>query len=73
MIVQETYELGGRQFVRTFSDEGRYVTGGSPEAEYVEANDPAELGRTYAEGRVIEDEAAAADYEAALNRLGVEV
>ena len=79
MIVQETYELNGRRFVRTFSDEGRYVVGGSPEGEYVEANDPAELGRAYGEGDLIPDDerepddAAAADYEAALARLGVEV
>lgn len=73
MIVQETYEINGRQFVRTFSNEGRYVVGGVPEGEYVEANDPAELGRSYVEGRAIEDDAAAADYEAALARLGVEV
>lgn len=53
MIVQETYELNGRQFVRTFSDEGRYVVGGVPEGEYVEANDPAELGRVYTEGNLI--------------------
>ena len=53
MIVQETYELNGRQFVRTFSDEGRYVVGGVPEGEYVEANDLAELGRSYVEGGLI--------------------
>ena len=54
-IVQETYELNGRQFVRTYSDAGRYVVGGMPEGAYSEANDPAEFGRTYVEGDVIED------------------
>jgi hypothetical protein len=73
MIVQETYELNGRQFVRTFSDEGRYVVGGVPEGEYAEANDPAEFHRSYTEGRVIEDDADVADYQNALSRLGVEV
>ena len=53
MIVQETYEINGRQFVRTFSDEGRYVVGGVPEGEYVEANDPAEANRVYTEGGLI--------------------
>jgi hypothetical protein len=53
MIVQETYELGGRQFVRTYSDAGRYVVGGDPPGAYAEANDPAELGRTYVEGELM--------------------
>jgi len=53
MIVQETYELNGRQFIRTYSDAGRYVVGGVPSGEYVEANDPAELGRTYTEGELM--------------------
>lgn len=73
MIVQETYELNGRLFVRTFSDAGRYVFGGMPEGEYVEANDPADFHRSYTEGRVIEDDADVADYQNALNRLGVKV
>ena len=73
MIVQETYELNGRQFVRTWSDAGRYVAGGIPAGEYTEANDPAEFHRSYTEGRVIEDDADVADYQNALRRLGVEV
>lgn len=48
MIVQETYTLNGRVFVRTYSDAGRYVVRDG--VSYTEANDPAELGRTYAEG-----------------------
>ena len=55
-IVQETYTLNGRQFVRTYSDAGRYVVGGEPYGEYSEANDPAEFGRTYTEGEVMSDE-----------------
>lgn len=80
-IVTETYELNGRLFVRTFSDEGRFVVGGVPEGAYTEANDPAELGRAYVEGDLIPtengaidpDAATAADYESALSQLGVEV
>lgn len=49
-IVQETYELNGQQFVRTYSDDNRYVVGGEPYGEYPEANDPAEYNRTYTEG-----------------------
>ncbi len=74
MIVQESYELNGRQFVRTWSDEGRYVVGGNPEGQYTEANDPAALGRVYTEGEAIPAaDCEAADYESALGRLGVEV
>lgn len=53
MIVQELYEINGRAFVRTCSDENRYVVGGSPEGAYAEANDPAEAQRAYAEGETI--------------------
>ena len=48
MIVTETYELNGRQFVRTYSDANRYVVRDG--IEYGEANDPAEFGRVYTEG-----------------------
>lgn len=53
MIVQEHFEIDGRDFIRTYSDAGRYVVGGEPEGEYEEACDPAELGRTYTEGELI--------------------
>lgn len=59
-IVTETYELNGRQFVRTFSDAGRYVIGGNPYGEYSEANDPADAGRTYVEGDLLPEEERAA-------------
>ena len=79
-IRTETYELSGRQFVRTWSDSHRYVVGGSPEGKYTEANDPAEFGRTYVEGDLIPredwendpDEATSEDYEAALTEFGVD-
>ena len=50
MIVQERYEINGRQFIRTYSDAGRYVVGGNPEGQYAYANDPAEFNRQYTEG-----------------------
>ena len=48
-IVTEQYELNGRQFVRTYSDRGMLIHGGVPEGDYSEANDPADLNRTYVE------------------------
>lgn len=55
-IVTENYVINGRQFVRTYSDAGRYVVGGDPYGEYTEANDPAEFGRVYNEGGSIPPE-----------------
>ena len=49
MIKTETLTIGGKQFIRTYSDKGMMIHGGSPEADYSEALDPAELGRTYTE------------------------
>lgn len=54
MIVQEHFDVNGRDFVRTYSDEGRYVVRDG--VEYSEACDPAEFGRTYNEGDYMEDE-----------------
>lgn len=60
MIVTETYELNGRQFVRTYSDANRYVVRDG--VAYSEANDPAEFGRTYTEGDIMpQDESTLAD------------
>lgn len=53
MIQQKHFDVGGRDFVRTYSDAGRYVLGGEPYGEYTEACDPAEFGRTYTEGGII--------------------
>ena len=62
MIVQETLKVGARDFVRTYSDAGFMIHGGSPEGDYSEACDPAELDRTYTETDIPidadEDEAA---------------
>lgn len=53
MIVQE--RIG--DYIRTYSDQGVYIHGGFPEADYAEAIDPASLGRMYTEtDRPIEDE-----------------
>lgn len=53
MIIQE--RIG--DYIRTYSDQGVYIHGGSPEADYAEAIDPASLGRTYTEtDRPIPDE-----------------
>ena len=60
MIKTETITVGDTIFIRTFSDKGMYIHGGSPEADYSEALDPAELGRTYTETDIpVEDESTA--------------
>ena len=48
MIVQEHFEIDGRDFIRTYSNSGRFVVRDG--VEYSEACDPAELGRQYTEG-----------------------
>lgn len=49
MICTETITINDKQFIRTWSDAGMMIHGGMPEADYSEAIDPAELGRTYTE------------------------
>ena len=51
MIVQEHFEIDGRDFIRTTSDAGRYVVRDG--VSYSEACDPAEFGRTYTEGELM--------------------
>lgn len=53
MIQTDNFVLHGRKFIRTYSDEGRYVVRNG--ASYAEACDPAELGRTYTEGELMEE------------------
>lgn len=48
-IIQEHFLVGERDFIRTYSDAGMMIRGGSPEENYSEACDPAELNRTYTE------------------------
>lgn len=49
MIKTETITISGKTFIRTYSDKGMMIHGGSPVADYAEALDPAELGREYTE------------------------
>lgn len=51
MIVQEHFDVNGRDFIRTYSDADRFVVRDG--VEYSEACDPAEFGRTYTEGDVM--------------------
>ncbi len=48
-IVTETITINDKQFIRTYSDAGFMIHGGSPEGDYSEATDPVELNRTYTE------------------------
>lgn len=60
-IVQGHIDIGGRDFIHTYSDAGRYIVGGEPYGEYEDAYDPAEFGRTYTETDTPIDEPALAD------------
>ena len=47
-------------FIYTYSDRGMKIHGGMPEADYDEAYDPIDSGRTYTETNIpIEDDATA--------------
>ena len=60
MVKTEHITISGHDFVRSYSDAGYYIHGGSPEGDYAEAIDPAELGRTYTETDIpIEDDTTA--------------
>lgn len=54
MIIQEHFDINGRDFIRTTSDSGRYVVRDG--VSYSEACDPAELGRVYTEGELMPPE-----------------
>lgn len=51
MIIQEHFDVNGRDFIRTTSNAGRYVVRDG--ISYSEACDPAEFGRTYTEGELM--------------------
>lgn len=51
MIIQEHFDLNGRDFIRTYSDAGRCVVRDG--IKYDEACDPAEFGRQYVEGELM--------------------
>ncbi len=59
MIKTESYQIDGRAFIRTYSDEHRYVV--REGVSYSEANDPAEFNRQYTEGDLIEETEAEAE------------
>lgn len=67
MIVQEHFFVDGQDFIRTYSDSGRYVVRDG--VEYSEACDPAEFGRQYAEGELMPEEDRLAMAEDILNIL----
>lgn len=54
MIVTENFKVGERDFIRTYSNSGRYVVRDG--IEYSEACDPAEFGRQYTEGDLMPDD-----------------
>ena len=54
MIIQTHFDVNGRDFVRTYSNSGRYVVRDG--VSYSEACDPAEFGRTYTEGDLMPDD-----------------
>lgn len=71
MIVQEQFDVYGRDFIRTTSDAGRYVVRDG--VEYEEACDPAEFNRRYTEGGLLPAEDLNADLaEAGRILLGVD-
>ena len=80
MVIRERIMINERAFVRSYSDEGRYLIRDG--VAYGEAIDPAEYAeeRVYAEGDIMSDddaagmggnEATAEDYQAALTEMGV--
>lgn len=74
MLKTETVTYSGKEYIRTWSDEGKMVERDGD--LYEEAIDPAELGRTYVEtDQPIEHESEAteADYQNALREMGVDV
>jgi len=54
MIITETVTIRNRDFIRTYSDEGRYVVRDG--VSYSEAVDPIGTGRVYTEGDIIPEE-----------------
>ncbi len=49
MIQTEQITINNKAFIRTYSDAGFLIHGGSPEGDYAEAIDPADAVRTYTE------------------------
>ena len=71
MIVNESAVINGKQFIKTYSDENKYIECNG--VRYSEAFDPADIEREYTETDIVigDDEATEADYINALEDLGV--
>lgn len=54
MIRTENFQIDGQDFVRTYSDDNRFVVRDG--ISYSEAIDPAEFNRVYTEGEEMPDE-----------------
>lgn len=54
MIITERVTIRNREFIRTYSDEGRYVVRDG--VSYSEAVDPLDSGRVYTEGDIMPPE-----------------
>lgn len=54
MIITEKVAIRNRDFIRTYSDEGRYVVRDG--VSYSEAIDPIGTGRVYTEGDIMPEE-----------------
>ena len=54
MLITEKVNIRNRDFIRTYSDEGRYVVRDG--VSYSEAIDPLDSGRVYTEGEVMPGE-----------------
>ena len=73
MIVKETAVINGKQFIKTYSDENKYIECNG--VKYSEAFDPADIEREYTETDIPikTDEATESDYINALKDLGVKL
>lgn len=71
-VIYEDLQNG---LVKTYSDAGFYIHGGSPENDYAEAIDPKSANRKYTETskKIPVREATIEDYQAKLRELGVEI
>lgn len=54
MIITENFYIDNKEFIRTYSDAGRYVV--REGISYEDACDPAEFNRIYTEGDLIPKE-----------------
>lgn len=72
MIITETMTIDNNEFIRTYSDAGRYVVRDG--VSYEEAVDPVGFDRTYTEGELIPDQMPTDETYAQIGRImmGVE-